>query len=133
MLAQANALVMDRQSGPGMSVGAQNDLGGHQTFARKMTRKLPDKSIAYSVQIEVTSKKKKKRSSLKLSRFFCPNCADLQKNLSNNMKLPKILAKISTPYSNRGGQCPQAPPPPTHMGQGQMQWKRRDYRWQWRV
>ena len=41
-----------------MGVGAQNDLGGHQSFARKMTWKLPDKSIVFSVQIEVTSKKK---------------------------------------------------------------------------
>ena len=38
-----------------MGVGAQNDLGGHQSFART---KLPDKSIVFSVQIEVTSKKK---------------------------------------------------------------------------
>ena len=86
-----------------MGVGARNDLGGHQSFARKMTWKLPDESIFFSVQIEVTSKKKKKkkglhsnwaafsvqivvtskkkkkRSSLKLSRFFCPDCGNLQK------------------------------------------------------
>ena len=28
------------------------------------------------------------------------------------MKLPKILPEISTPYANRGGQCPPRPPPP---------------------
>ena len=54
-----------------LGVGAQNDLGGHQSFARKMTSKLPDKSTVFSVQIEMTSEKKK-RSSLKLRRFFCP-------------------------------------------------------------
>ena len=62
-----------------MGVGAQNDLGGHQSFARKMTWKLPDKSIVFSVQFAVISKKKIKRSSLKLSWFIWPICGDLQK------------------------------------------------------
>ena len=44
-----------------MGVGAQNDLGGHRSFARKMTWKLPDKLIIFSVQIEVTSKTKTKK------------------------------------------------------------------------
>ena len=60
-----------------MGVGAQNDLGGHQSFARRMTWKLLDKSIVFSVQIEVISKKK--RPSLKLRRYFCPNCGNLKK------------------------------------------------------
>ena len=42
-----------------MGVGAQKDLGGHQTFARKMTLNFAWKAIGFSVQIKVTSKKKK--------------------------------------------------------------------------
>ena len=53
-----------------MGVKPQNDLGGHQSFARKITSKLPHKSIVSSAQIVVTSKKKRKRSSLTLRRSF---------------------------------------------------------------
>ena len=114
-----------------MGVEAQNDLGGHQSLARKMTWKLPDKSIVFSVQIEVISKKKKGLHShwdgfsVQRLEYFprqtCPNDMKLPKN----MKSPEILTqnrpkyiklpKISTPYSNRGGgggQCPPAPPTP---------------------
>ena len=38
-----------------MGVGAHNDFGRHQTFARKMT-----KSIGFSVQFQMISKKKYK-------------------------------------------------------------------------
>ena len=41
-----------------MSVGAQNDLGGHQSFARKMTSSCLTNRSFFSVQIAVTSKKK---------------------------------------------------------------------------
>ena len=51
-----------------MGVEAQKDLGGRQTFARKMTLNFARKAIGFSVQIKVTSKNKK-RSSLKLRRF----------------------------------------------------------------
>ena len=50
-----------------MGVVAQKDLGEHQTFARKMTLNFARKVIGFSVQIKVTSKKK--RSLLKLRRF----------------------------------------------------------------
>ena len=57
-----------------MGVGSQKDLGGHQTFAQKMTLNFVRKAIGFSVQIikglhwnkdgfsvriEVTSEKKK--------------------------------------------------------------------------
>ena len=42
-------LVYKKESIVGMGVGAQNDLGGYQSFARKLTWKLPDKSIALKV------------------------------------------------------------------------------------
>ena len=42
-----------------MGVVAQKDLGEHQTFARKMTLNFARKVIGFSVQIKVTSKKKK--------------------------------------------------------------------------
>ena len=51
-----------------MAVGAQNDLGGHQTFARKMTwciEFLHEKSIGFSVEIEVFFQKKKKKKKKK--------------------------------------------------------------------
>ena len=51
-----------------MDVGAQKNLGGHQTFARKMRSNFARKAIGFSV-VKVTSKKKKKRSSLKIRRF----------------------------------------------------------------
>ena len=57
--------------GPFKAVGAQNDLGGQQTSARKIACLSLSKLNGFSVQIEVFSKKKKKkRSSLKLRRFF---------------------------------------------------------------
>ena len=58
--------------------------GGAPKFCLKNDLKmLPDQSIVFSVQIDVTSKKKKKRSSLKLSRFFHPICDDLQEKRSS--------------------------------------------------
>ena len=42
-----------------MGVVAQKDLGENQTFARKMTLNFARKVIGFSVQIKVTSKKKK--------------------------------------------------------------------------
>ena len=42
-----------------MGVGALKDLGGHQTFARKMILNFVGKAINFSVQIKVTTKKKK--------------------------------------------------------------------------
>ena len=42
-----------------MGVGAQKNLGGHQTFAWKMTLNFAQFLIGFSVQIKVTSKKKK--------------------------------------------------------------------------
>ena len=49
-----------------MGVGAQDDLGGHQSFARKMT------SFIHSFG-------KSTSFLLKLGRFFCPNGGDLKK------------------------------------------------------
>ena len=42
---------------------------------------LHDKSIGFSVEIEMFSKQKQKRSSLKLRWFFCPNQGVLQKKI----------------------------------------------------
>ena len=81
-------------------------FGGHQAFARKLTLDFARKAIGFSVQIKVTSKKKKKRSSLKLRRLMnielpksltqtCPKNMKLSKSLMqyrpNNIKLPEIL------------------------------------------
>ena len=99
-----------------MGVGAQDDLGGHQTFARKMTcfSEIGFETV-FSVQVKVIPKQKKRSSlklrrfflakfgwyptkkvSLKLRRFFCPNLGDLQKKglhwIAENFrgtKLPK--------------------------------------------
>ena len=49
-----------------MGVGVQKDLGGHQTFAQKMTSNCARKANGSTVRIKVTSKN---RSSLKLRRF----------------------------------------------------------------
>ena len=76
-----------------MGVGAQKDLGGHQTFARVMTLNFARKAIGFSAQIKVTSKKKnkKKGSALKLKRFFCPNLGDLQeKKKGSSLKLRRF-------------------------------------------
>ena len=77
-----------------MAVGAQNDLGGQQTFARKMTW-----CIAFLCQNwdgyfcpnwGVLQKKKKKRSFPKFERFFCPNEGVLQKKKKKKKVLPEI-------------------------------------------
>ena len=50
-------------------------FGGHQTFARKMTLNLGRKVIGFSVQIKVTSKKKKVFTEIEtvfLSELRCP-------------------------------------------------------------
>ena len=47
-----------------MGVGAQKNLGGHQTFARKMTLNFARKAIGFSVQIKETSKKKRKKEKI---------------------------------------------------------------------
>ena len=49
-----------------MGVGAQNDLGGYQTFARKMTLNFARKEIDFADQVKVTSKKKKKKKKNKV-------------------------------------------------------------------
>ena len=52
-----------------MAVGAQNDLGGQQTFARKMTwciAFLCQNWDGFSAQIKVFSKKKKKKKKKKV-------------------------------------------------------------------
>ena len=61
-----------------MGVGAQKDLGGHQTFARKLTLTFARKAIGFSVEIKVTSKKK----------ILHWNWDGLM-----NIKLPKILTQ----------------------------------------
>ena len=60
-----------------LGVGAQNDLGGHQSFARKMTSKLPDKSIVFSVQIEMTSEKKKKKVFTQIETVFLSSARNI--------------------------------------------------------
>ena len=148
-----------------MGVGAQNYLVEHQSFARKMTWKLPDKSIVFFVKLRWPPKQKEKKGFTQIEPVFLQICGDLQKktkkvlhshwdgfcvqrleyftrqtcpndmklpkilmqycpknmkspeiltqNRPKYMKLPKILPENWTPYTNRGGQCPPAPPPPT--------------------
>ena len=49
-------------SADSIGVGAQKDLGGHQTFARKMTLiNFAQKAIVFFVPIKVTSKPKKRK------------------------------------------------------------------------
>ena len=68
---------MEKFSSPvTMGVGAQNDLGGHQSFARKMSWKLLDKSIVF--------------------RFFCPNWGGLQKK-----KKKKVFTQIETVFLSK--------------------------------
>ena len=55
-----------------MGVGAQKDLGGHQTFDRKMTLNFARKAIGFSVQIKVTFKKKKKKIFTEIETVFLP-------------------------------------------------------------
>ena len=112
-----------------MGVGAQNDLGGYQSFAQKLTWKLPDQ----------------------INRFFCPNKGDLQtkkkglhscwegffvqrseyfsgQTCPNDMNLPKILTQNCPKFWRKIAQniwnCPKfrhltptggasAPRPPT--------------------
>ena len=86
----------------------------------------------------VTSKKKKKRSSLTLRQFFCPALEIFYKanlperheiaqtfdailpkeyEIARNFdaKSPKNLPEIWTPNTNQGSGAPPAPPPPTPM------------------
>ena len=152
-----------------MGVGVQNGLWAHQSFARKMTWKLPDKLIVFSVQIEVTSKKKKiytqieplflsemwwppkkkglhsnwtaisvqnvvtskkKRSTLKLNCYFCPNCGDLQRPHLETVFLSSVRKILRGKLAQTTWNCPKfcpkfgyltptegasAPPPPTPM------------------
>ena len=53
--------------------------GGTEALPEKWLESCLTNQSFFSVQIEVTSKKQKKRSSLKLSRFFCPDGGDLQR------------------------------------------------------
>ena len=109
-----------------MGVGAQKDLGGHQTFARKMTLNFSRKVISFSVHIKVISKKK--RSLLKLIRFNEYKIvqkfdANLPKKYEIAQNFDAIFSKCykiarnfdSLKPSGEGGQCPPGPPPPTPM------------------
>ena len=65
-------------------------FGGHQSFARKMTWKLPDKSIFFFCP-NYGDLQKKKRSSLNLGRFFCPDWGDLQKKKRSSLTLRRFF------------------------------------------
>ena len=75
-----------------MAVGAQNDLGGGANFCPKNDLmhcvSLSKLRRFFSAQIEVFSKKK--RSSLKFERFFCPNEGVLQKKKKKKRSAPKL-------------------------------------------
>ena len=118
-----------------MGVGAQNDLGGHQSFARKMTWKLPDKSIVFFCQNKGDLQKKKVFTHVetvflfsarniflvgKLARttWTCPKF--WRKIAQKDMKLPEILTQNRPKFCSKfrhltstGGAG--APPPPTPM------------------
>ena len=78
-----------------MGVEAQNDFGGHQTFARKMTSW---KAIGFFVQIKVISKKKGLHGfmNMKLPEI-------LTQNRQNSMKLPEILTRNRHLITKPGG------------------------------
>ena len=124
-----------------MGVEAQNDLGGHQSFARKITSKLPHKSIVSSAQIVVTSKKKKKKVFTHLETVFLSSVRNILRGklaqrheIAQNFdailpkkyevarkfdaKSPKIyeIAQNLDTLHQPGGQYPPGPPPPTPMG-----------------
>ena len=64
-----------------MGVGAQDDLGGHQSFARKMTWLThPEKALGFL---------------LKLRRFFGPNCGNLQN------KKKKLFTEIEAVFLSK--------------------------------
>ena len=65
-----------------MDVGVQNDLWAHQSFARKMTWKLPDKLIV----------------------FFCPNWGDLQKkkDLHSNWTAISVQNVVTSKKKKKG-------------------------------
>ena len=105
-----------------MGVGAQKDLGGHQTFSRKMTSNFARKVISFSVHIKVISKKKGLHwnwdglMNIKLPEILtqtCPKNMKLPKILMqyfpNNIKLPEIL----TLWNQARGAFPPGPPLPT--------------------
>ena len=115
-----------------MGIGAQNDLGRHQNFVRKLTWKLPDKSIVFSVQIKVISQKKGFHTCwdgffVQRSEYFSGQTC------LNDMNLPKILMQSSPKFwlkiaqnvwncskfrhltPTGGGPVPFGPPPPTPM------------------
>ena len=75
-----------------MGVEAQNDLGGHESFAQKMTWKLPDKSIFFLSKLRWSQKKTKKRlHSADWDNYFCPNWGDLKKK-------KKVFTHIDTVF-----------------------------------
>ena len=82
---------------PIMGVEAQNDLRG--------TKVLPEKWLESCLTKQSFFLQKKKRSSLKLSRFFCPNCGDLQKK---GLRFePLFLSKLRWPPNILQGKLAQ--------------------------
>ena len=117
-----------------MGVGAQNNLGGHESFARKMIWKLPDKSIFFLSELRWSPKKKvftqietvflSSARNILVGKFAQNFDAKLPKQYKIARKFDAKSPKIyeiaqnfvrNPPYTNRGGQCPPAPPPPTPM------------------
>ena len=88
---------------PCMAVGAQNDLGGHQTFARKMTW-----CIAFLCQ--------------NWDGFFCPNWGVLKKKkvfIETETvfwqwcaQISRLFARIFDVLNRMGGRPPPCPPSP---------------------
>ena len=102
-----------------MGVGPQYDLGGTKVLPEKLLESCQTNQSFFLSKLRCPPKKRKKRSLLKFSRFFCTNCGDLQKNKNkkkrssitlrwffcpalgifnrqtcpNDMKLPKILTQ----------------------------------------
>ena len=97
---------------------------GNQSCAQKMTWKLPDKSIVFSVQIEVTSKKKK-RVFTQTETVFLPSALKMlvDKIAQKIWNRPKFWCKIAQNMWNWPKFCPKlrhlhqprepVPPPPT--------------------
>ena len=103
-----------------MAVGAQNDLGGQQTFARKMTW-----CIAFLCQYwdvffcpnwGVLQKKKKKKVFTETGTLFCQWSAQISRLFAQiNRPFAQIFDDFRRFEPNGGATAPPAPPPPTAM------------------
>ena len=74
-----------------MGVESQYDLGGTKVLPEKLLESCQTNQLFFLSKLRCPPKKRKKRSLLKLSRFFCTNCGDLKKK-----KKKKVFNHIET-------------------------------------